>query len=301
MTARLDWEREGAGWPNSAHSRFVTTGHLRWHVQQAGQGPRILLLHGTGASVHSWAGLLPRLAARHAVMAVDLPGHAFTTGAAGHDLTLEAMARALADLLRETKYAPDVLIGHSAGAAIALRLALLLEAAPTCTIALNGALLPLSGVAGIAGPALAKAFAASPAVARMFAGAARDPDRVARLIRSTGSVPCAPYLACYQRLFADPGHVRATLRMMAGWDVSGVLPAFARAGLPLVQIVASGDLAVPPATADTVARRYPEMKVCRLDGLGHLAHEEDPAMVASLIISLLSELGKSTRRRRARA
>ena len=46
------WEREKSDWPNREASRFVDAGGLRWHVQQAGSGPVLLLVHGTGASSH---------------------------------------------------------------------------------------------------------------------------------------------------------------------------------------------------------------------------------------------------------
>lgn len=294
--ARLDWERDGADWPNHHFSRMVSSGRLRWHVQQAGRGPSLLLLHGTGASVHSWAGLLPRLAEHYSVIAVDLPGHAFTCGALGGGPTLEAMTRSLQTLLTELNVSPEILIGHSAGAAIAMRLAVLIENPPAHIIALNGALLPLGGVAGLIGPAMAKALAFSPSAAHLMARAARDPARVTRLIESTGSVPSEPYLGLYRRLFADPGHVRGTLRMMAGWDLSGLMPAFQRAGLSLVQIAAERDRAVPPATADDVARRYPCASVRRLPGLGHLAHEEDADQIAALLFDLLKAAGAPRRR-----
>lgn len=53
-----------AGWPQRDHSRALRVGPIDWHVQVAGRGPVLLLLHGSGASSHSWSDLLPRLAAR---------------------------------------------------------------------------------------------------------------------------------------------------------------------------------------------------------------------------------------------
>ena len=64
MSTALAWQREGLDWPHRETSRFVEAGGLRWHVQQMGRGPVALLIHGTGASTHSWRGLLPLLARR---------------------------------------------------------------------------------------------------------------------------------------------------------------------------------------------------------------------------------------------
>ena len=93
----LDWERDGADWPLRQYSRFVQTARLRWHVQYAShadaQAPTVLLLHGTGASTHSWRDVFPLLAAQCSVLALDFPGHAFTaTPAPSQVATLEEKA-----------------------------------------------------------------------------------------------------------------------------------------------------------------------------------------------------------------
>ncbi len=56
---RLSLERDGADWPNRQASALIEAHGLRWHVQSMGEGPGLLLLHGTGASTHSWRGLAP--------------------------------------------------------------------------------------------------------------------------------------------------------------------------------------------------------------------------------------------------
>jgi magnesium chelatase accessory protein len=65
-------------WPHRTASRFVSAGGIEWHVQVMGKGPCALLLHGTGASTHSFRDLAPALAPDFSVIAVDLPGHGFT-------------------------------------------------------------------------------------------------------------------------------------------------------------------------------------------------------------------------------
>lgn len=65
-------------WPHRDCSQFIEAAGLSWHVQRMGEGPALLLLHGTAAATHSWAGLMPLLARRFTVIAIDLPGHGFT-------------------------------------------------------------------------------------------------------------------------------------------------------------------------------------------------------------------------------
>ena len=63
----------GADWPHMDLSRFVQTPGVRWHVQIAGSGPVLVLLHGAGASTHTWRDLLPALSADFTVVCPDLP------------------------------------------------------------------------------------------------------------------------------------------------------------------------------------------------------------------------------------
>ena len=96
MSAQLVFERDGRDWPNRNASRFVLAAGLQWHVQMMGEGPVILLLHGTGSSTHSWRDLMPHLAKNFEVIAPDLPGHAFTSMPSRDGFTLPGMARGLA-------------------------------------------------------------------------------------------------------------------------------------------------------------------------------------------------------------
>lgn len=298
MTRRLDWQKDGALWPNAKFSQFVEAGGCHWHVQRAGSGPKVLLLHGTGASTHSWAGLFPALAAHHEIMAVDLPGHAFTRSSGGQRSSLPGMATAIAQLLERCAFLPEILIGHSAGAAIAIRVAAQMPRSPRCVIGINGALRPLAGLAGLAGPTIAKAITVSPLMVSAIARGGRDQERVARLIRSTGSEPSEPYLGIYARLFATPEHVRGTMGMMANWDVSRIESDLERAGCPLVLITGARDQAVSPADAAGLARRFGQVTHLPLPRLGHLAHEEDPETVANAILSLVyAGKGEGSRKR----
>ncbi len=296
MGQGLDWQADGADWPNRAHSHFVEAGTYRWHVQRAGKGEQLLLLHGTGASTHSWSGLFPLLAKHFDTLATDLPGHAFTQSLRRLDASLPGMVRGLKALIAAEAFQPDVIVGHSAGAAIAVKMAPGLDRPPRKVIAVNGALKPFGGPAALIAPVMAKALAVNPFAARALAKGGRDPVRVARLIEGTGSHPGPDYLKFYGRLFADPAHVRGTLSMMANWDVAGLLPPFERAGLCLHQIVGTQDRAVPPEHAAEFSRRYKGVSAELLSGLGHLAHEEDPAQIAKSIFAALDTANASLRR-----
>ncbi len=282
MTRYLDWTADGADWPNREASRFVEAAGMRWHVQVAGSGPVILLLHGTGASTHSWRDILPSLARHFTVIAPDLPGHGFTARPTRASLSLPGMAAAVATLLKELKLAPDRSVGHSAGAAVAVRMATERLSVPKDIVSFNGAFFPVSGVAGQFFSPLAKAVAGAKMMQRLFARMA-DRQSVERLLRDTGSRIDAEGLKFYQRLFGNEGHIAGTLGMMAAWDLHWVEQDLRNLPVPLYLVKASNDRTVPPANADRAARLAPKAAMIEMKGLGHLAHEEDPATAAAII------------------
>lgn len=280
MMHRLDWQRDGAAWPNRAASRFVSAGGLAWHVQMAGTGPTLLLLHGTGASTHSWRDLLPILTQHFTVIAPDLPGHAFTAQASGDGMSLPGMSRLVAELLAALDVVPELAAGHSAGAAIGARMVLDARLAPRALASLNGAFLPLAGVLRIFSPA-AK-FLASTSLAAQFAAArARDPRAVRRLLASTGST-LDPYgTELYASLMQSSAHVAGALAMMAAWDLDALPGELGKLDLPVLLVAGADDRTIAPAQASQVARLLPRATVEMLPGLGHLAHEERPDLVAA--------------------
>lgn len=282
-TESLDWPRDGADWPNRDASHFVDAGGVHWHVQIAGSGPPLLLLHGSGASTHSWRELLPLLACEHTVIAPDLPGHAFSSTPPAHTLSLPGMARAIGALLHALQIAPAAVAGHSAGAAIALRMRLDGLLPGRHLVSLNGALLPLPGLAGLLFPPAARLLSLTPFAAALFARSASRNGAVERLIASTGSHIDARGIALYARLVRCRAHVAGVLGMMANWDIAPLARDLPRLDAALTLIAARGDRTVPPDCSRRVQRMVADARLIELDGLGHLAHEEAPQRLAALI------------------
>ncbi|MEM1385126.1 MAG: alpha/beta fold hydrolase BchO [Pseudomonadota bacterium] len=278
-----DWATDGADWPNRVASRFVRAGGLAWHVQVTGQGPDCLLLHGVGAASHSWRGLLPMLARRYRMIALDLPGHGFTQTPAVGGLSIAGMARLVAAVLEALEARPALVVGHSAGAPLAAWMALEGQIAPDRIVALNGAFVPFQGLAGQVFPPLAKLLVLNPFAPRFMAFQATDPFTVPRIIRATGSRLDPQGLDFYRRLIRRAGHVSAALRMMASWDLEPVMAGLHRLDPPLSLVVGERDRAIPPADAARVAETAREAAVTTLPGLGHLMHEEAPERLAALI------------------
>jgi magnesium chelatase accessory protein len=256
-----------------------------------GSGPILLLLHGTAASTHSWRALAPLLAQHFTVIAPDLPGHGFTETPAKERLSLPGMAQSLKGLLQTLNMQPALIAGHSAGAAVAIRMAIDGTATPRGIVALNGALLPMAGVAGKLFSPLAKLLVGLPMLPGLFARRAKNQAMVEKLLLDTGSKLDREGVALYARLIQDPRHTAAALAMMAHWDLAPLVQDLPRLTPPLLLIAGAGDRAIPPAQSTTVAAQLPAARVHTMPGLGHLAHEEDPAGTAMLIEAFARETG----------
>lgn len=289
MVDQPSWERDGRDWPNRGSSRFVVAGGLRWHVQVAGQGPDLVLVHGTGAATHSWRDVLPLLANRFRVIAPDLPGHGFTSLPSSQRLALPAMSASLNALLKALGVNPVLVVGHSAGAAILLRLALDGQIAPRMVVSLNGALLPLGERHAAFFTKAARMLVGLPFVPSLFAWRASDRAVAERLLCDTGSRLDARGVDLYTRLFRHSGHIAAALGMMANWDLAPLLRDLPRLAPRLLLVVGGADRTIPPAQAERVRACLSAARIVPLPGLGHLAHEEQPARVAALVTRLHEE------------
>ncbi len=287
------WEREKSTWPNHRLSRFVEAAGIRWHVQQTGRGPNMLLVHGTGASTHSWRDIIPLLAQSFTVLAADLPGHAFTDAVPPERRSINGMAEAMAGLLVALQFKPDYCVGHSAGAVVVCRMALAHCISPRAIISINGAFMPLSGAAGLLFSPIAKLLASSSVLPRILARRAANPANVARVLAGTGSRIDAAGLDLYTRLVSDPKHLAGALGMMSSWDLRAFECELPNLTTPLTLMVAENDRTVPPQQAQTVKRMVANAAIFSLPNLGHLAHEEQPALVAEQILRICHAAGGS--------
>ena len=132
------------------------------------------------------------------------------------------MASAVTALLAAMDVQPVQLIGHSAGAAIALKMVRSGFAVPE-VVGLNPALMPFPGVFAPLFQGLARALVLNPLVPRLFAASARTSGDTGRLlVRSTGSRIEAGGVRSYPMLRGNSHHCGGALAMMASWDLAGL-------------------------------------------------------------------------------
>lgn len=274
-------------WPHRAASLRIRQGTTDWHVQVSGSGPDLLLLHGTGASGHSWRKLAPLLGG-YRLIVPDLPGHGFSRAGNRARLGLDGMADDLTALAAAQGWRPAGLIGHSAGGALAFRLAEVMPHPPEAVVGINAALGPFEGLAGWLFPKLARAMAMSPMIAHVVARMSSSRSRVEKLIQSTGSKLDNEGIELYRHLISRPEHVDGTLAMMAAWDLEPLIARLGQTAPPVLLIVAEGDAAVPPAVSRRAAAQIPRVEFAEIGRYGHLVHEEAAGRVASLILPFLA-------------
>jgi magnesium chelatase accessory protein len=180
---------------------------------------------------------------------------------------------------------PFAIVGHSAGAAIGLRL---VADDPRPLVAINGAFQMFDGVAAWLFPVVAKTLAVNPLTPRLFT-LGSTPERTRKLLAGTGSTLDDEGLMQMHRLFSDHRHVGGALNMMANWSLTRLLRSVPKIEAPVLLIASEGDKAIPAAVSRDLAGRLPDARLHVIPTLGHLVHEEAPADVAEALLPFLSE------------
>ena len=251
---------------------------MRWHYQQLGNGPVVLLVHGTGGSSHSWGPCAAALSQKFTVIVTDLPGHGFTAVStaverARNIYAIDGMARALQQLLDTLRVQPVIAAGHSAGVPVLLRMALQRGIAPARIVGLCAALVaPPTWYVSLIAPIIGSVVE-SDAMALSAAKLAAGTRIVRSMLNGTGSVLTAEQLSRYELLCGLPAHVHAALSMMARWDLPTLMRDLSTLETPLEIIAGRRDrwvLEAPlrRAVASIRGARY------RVEEGGHLLLEE---------------------------
>lgn len=254
----------------------------RWHVQQMGEGLDALLLHGAGASAHSWAPITEAISSRYRMFVPDLPGHGFTRSPKGR-ARLPNVAQDLAALLHDQSITPELVIGHSAGGAIALEMTRLGLISPRRIVIINGALEDFKGAAGVIFPVMAKILVLNPLTGMFLSSGPQSLSQARAVIKSTGSELPDALLRPYAHLIGRKPHVDGTLGMMAQWSLAELNRALPNITTPTLFLHGAKDSAVDTSVSERAVKAMPNARLVVMDGVGHLAHEEDPSTVAAHI------------------
>jgi pimeloyl-ACP methyl ester carboxylesterase len=259
-------------------------------VRAAGDpaSPVILLSHGFSLDMSVWCRIWPELSRDFRVVVFDHRSHGASDRAAHGDLSLRAMGRDLAAVLKAVAPAgPAVVVGHSMGAMAVLAAA---EQLPElfgrqiAAVALIGAASSdlLGGAMGsvteFLRPSLGSLSAAAKRVDRLRRAVLASPSDVGGVVaRVTQFGPDAP------RHIVD--HVVGLARGTASEVWTDALPelmrmdlrhALPRIGVPALVVVGEHDRVTPPAAAVALAGELPQGRLVVLEGAGHIPMLERP-------------------------
>jgi pimeloyl-ACP methyl ester carboxylesterase len=109
-------------------SQFLTLASgARVHYRDQGQrnGPALVLLHGSNASLHTWEPWVREIGDQFRMISLDLPSHGLTGAVPGDEYSQEAMAKFVAEFTTVLGIERFALAGNSMGGGVSARFALM--------------------------------------------------------------------------------------------------------------------------------------------------------------------------------
>jgi pimeloyl-ACP methyl ester carboxylesterase len=268
--------------------RFVDASGVRTHVAEWGAGEPILLIHGASSDMGVWAPtVIPSLSSRFRIAAYDRPGLGFTEQRPPRAETLEVQAKVAAGVIEQLKLDRPIIVGHSWGGAVTLRLAL---DHPD----LVGGLVLIAPVAyeWPGGVSWHLHWSSNPLIGDLFNQVITRPFATAAvrsgLAGAFGPSPVPPnYLEAASALRAvRPAAMRAnSLDMMtAKREIIAQQARYREIAAPVALLAGDGDTVVSTMIHSMkLARTLSKARIDVVQGAGHLPHEAAPDRFVKLL------------------
>ncbi len=274
-----------------------------------GNGPLLVLVHGMAGSSATWDRVVPTLATRFTVLAVDLPGHGASAKPIDGDYSLGAFASVIRDLMLTLGFEHGTVVGQSLGGGIAMQFAYQFPSRCERLVLVSS-----GGLGREVSPLLrALAFPGTEFLYPViFMPAARDAGRgLLGALRRIGLRP-SPYVEqiwqSYESL-TEPATRTAFARTLRSVVDANGQRVSAHDRLPLARDIptlivwGSDDAIIPSRHADDAAATLPNCRVEIFERVGHFPHCEDPDRFAALLTDFMHtpEPARVTEERFARA
>jgi pimeloyl-ACP methyl ester carboxylesterase len=269
--------------------RTVRARGLDFHLAEAGSGDDVVLcLHGWPQHWYEWRHLMPALADRHRVLALDLRGFGWSD-APRDGYEKENMATDVLAVLDVLGIERVKLVGHDWGAWIGFLLCLRAPKYFERYLALN--ILPPWTTARAMAPHLWRFWyqwlILSPGIGyRLHRGGSFVPKVLVGA--STSREPWdAETLRVFGDRFTEPARARAAVQMYRVFNLRETLPivrgryARQRLTVPTRMLFGTDDKALRPDVLAGYERHAEDMEVEFLPGCGHFPADEMPELVAT--------------------
>lgn len=271
-----------------APSQFILIDGVQVHVRD--EGPRddpapIVLLHGTGSSLHTWDGWASRLSPTRRVVRFDRPGFGLTGPDPAKRYDMASSADFTLRLLDRLGVDRFVIAGNSSGGNVAWHVAL---AAPQRVDRL--VLVAAAGYPRHAPLPTGLRLAKSPFFSSLFSGILPR-SAVENGLRGTYGDPSKVTAAIVDRsyeLTLRAGNRKAlgdTLRQGDAGDSARLR----EIETPTLILWGGRDTVIAPADADEFQKDIAGSKLRRYDALGHLPQEEDPEATVAAFLAWTKE------------
>lgn len=256
------------------------------HYFRAGTGRPLLLIHGLLGGSFAWRRNIDVFSQRHAVFALDLPGHSENDALSHADCSMQAQAQHVLSLLERLKLEEVDVVGCSRGGAIAMFLAA--QSAKVRSLVLVAPVNPWSGFGTgrirflnrpIGAAFLRAVWPVShplhrTALARMYG----DPRRLS-----------AETIEGYRAQIMRPGRVHSILNTLRSWekDVDALRAVIQKIKARSLLIWGTRDGAVDVLSAEPLRLALPRCELAMIEGAGHLPFEESPEEFNQLVLEFI--------------
>ncbi|MEM9053844.1 MAG: alpha/beta hydrolase, partial [Pseudomonadota bacterium] len=272
--------------------QLVDVGGSEVHVMTAGDaGPPVLMIHGASANAYEYSyTLAPRLSQEHRVLMADRPGHGYSERPDDSE-TLAVQAAQMAGALEAVAPGEQaVIVGHSFGGAVALRLALDHPEKVKALVLLA----PVSHDWGGGGEAWYNRYAGSPLLGPAFSQLLPivGPAQVRSGVDSVFSPKPAPegyYESSAIALLFRPSEFRANaedVNALRG-EMAAQQERYPQIEVPVVVFSGALDTVIrPPLHVGKLKHQIEGLQMVRLPNGGHMPHHAYGAEVADAIAKL---------------